>query len=236
MVLTDLSIRLAGGRLGFLLIHGLGGTPMELRYVAQGLAQAGHTVHVPQLIGHCGTVEELKAIFGPESTEATTWADIRPGWPADAIGRYQPGVDSGTFDYFTEEINGELDASTQAGTFSEDDNQLVQGVAGDPNGIGYFGYAYYAENTDKLKAVPIDSGTGCVAPSPESVRDGTYTPLSRPLFVYPSKAALARPEVKAFFDFYLANVSTLAPAVGYVDMPAEELQATVDVLEAAVGN
>jgi phosphate transport system substrate-binding protein len=207
--------------------------PIELKVAYDGLS-----VVVPSSNDwvDCLTVAELKAIFGPESTDETTWADIRAGWPAEKIGRYQPGVDSGTFDYFTEEINGETDASTQAGTFSEDDNQLVAGVAGDPNGIGYFGYAYYEENTDKLKVVPVDGGSGCVTPSPDTVRDGTYAPLSRPLFVYAAKSTLSRPEVAAFFDYYLANVPAIAPEVGYVALPDAELQQTLAALQAALGN
>ncbi len=209
-----------------------------IEYAELKVAYDGLSVVVPSANDwvDCLTVAELSAIFGPSATAETTWADIRSGWPADPIKTYQPGVDSGTFDYFTEEINGELDASTQAGTFSEDDNQLVAGVAGDPNGIGYFGYAYYAENTDKLKIVPVDGGSGCVTPSPDTVRDGTYTPLSRPLYVYPSMAALARPEVAAFFEYYLANVATLAPEVGYVEMPDADLQASLAALAAATGN
>jgi len=207
--------------------------PVELKVAYDGLS-----VVVPSSNTwvDCLTIAELKAIFGPESTDATTWADVRAGWPAEKIGRYQPGVDSGTFDYFTEVINGEVDASTQAGTFSEDDNQLVAGVAGDPNGIGYFGYAYYEANTDKLKVAQIDGGAGCVAPSPETVQDGSYAPLSRPLFIYAAKSTLSRPEVAAFYDFYLANVPTIAPEVGYVALPDAELQQTVAALQTAMGN
>ncbi|MET1232658.1 MAG: PstS family phosphate ABC transporter substrate-binding protein [Candidatus Limnocylindrales bacterium] len=207
--------------------------PVELKVAYDGLSVV---VNPQNTWVDCLTVAELKAIFGPTATADTTWADIRGGWPADAIKTYQPGVDSGTFDYFTEEINGELDASTQAGTFSEDDNQLVAGVAGDSNGIGYFGYAYYEANQNKLKVVPVDGGGGCVTPSPDTVRDSSYTPLSRPLFVYPSKQSLARPEVAAFFAYYLANVATLAPEVGYIEMPDADLQASLAALAAATGN
>jgi phosphate transport system substrate-binding protein len=147
-----------------------------------------------------------------------------------------PGADSGTFDYFTEVINGEVDAATQNATQSEDDNVLVTGVAGDENAISFFGYAYYVENTDKLKAVEVDGGTGCVAPTEATINDGTYKPLSRPLFIYPDVAkAKARPELKAFVDFYLANTSTLSAEVGYVAMPADALQKEVDEWTAAVG-
>jgi phosphate transport system substrate-binding protein len=209
-----------------------------IEYVELPVAYDGLSVAVnPQNTWvDCLTVAELSAIFGPTSTAETTWADIRAGWPADPIERFQPGVDSGTFDYFTEEINGELDASTQAGTFSEDDNQLVAGVANDTNGIGYFGFAYYEASADKLKLVPVDGGSGCITPGPDTIRDQSYAPLSRPLFVYPSKQALARPEVAAFFQYYLDNVSTLAPEVGYVELPDAELQASKDALTAALGN
>ena len=113
----------------------------------------------------CLTVEQLATIYGPDSKEGITWADVDPSWPAEPIDAYMPGADSGTFDYFTEEINGEVDVAAQWPTQSEDDNILVTGVAGDKNAIGFFGYAYFVENQDKLKAVEIDGGAGCVAPT-----------------------------------------------------------------------
>ena len=119
-----------------------------------------------------------------------------------------PGADSGTFDYFTEVINGEVDAATQFATQSEDDNVLVTGVAGDVNAIGFFGYAYFVENQDKLKALEVDGGSGCVAPTEATINDGSYAPLSRPLFIYPDVGkAKTRPELKAFVDYYLDNAT-----------------------------
>jgi phosphate transport system substrate-binding protein len=173
------------------------------------------------------TVDELKKIWGPEST-VKTWKDVRPEWPAEEIKLYAPGTDSGTFDYFTEEINGKSGAIRQDFTPSEDDNVLVQGIAGDKNALGFFGFAYYIENKDKLKAVKIDSGQGPVGPSFETIADGSYTPLSRPIFIYVNKAELKRPEVKEFVKFYMENAKELVPQVGYValsdDKYAENLK------------
>jgi phosphate transport system substrate-binding protein len=147
-----------------------------------------------------------------------------------------PGADSGTFDYFTEEINGELDAATQFATPSEDDNVLVTGVAGDVNAIGFFGYAYFVENQDKVKAIGVDGGEGCVEPTEETINTNEYSPLSRPLFIYPDVGdARERPELKAFVDFYLENTDTLSAEVGYIPLPDDVLQAEKDEWAAAVG-
>lgn len=166
------------------------------------------------------TVEELKKIWEPNST-IKTWKDVRAEWPAETIKLYAPGTDSGTFDYFTETINGESGAIRQDFTASEDDNILVQGVAGDKNAIGFFGFAYYEENQDKLKLVKIDNGNGPILPSFESIKDGTYAPLSRPLYLYVNTASLERPEVKAFVKFYIENAKELSAAVGYISSPDE---------------
>jgi phosphate transport system substrate-binding protein len=174
----------------------------------------------------CMTVDELKRIWEPNST-VTTWQDVRPEWPAEEIKLYGPGTDSGTFDYFTEAIVGEEDASRPDFTASEDDNVLVQGIAGDQYGLGYFGYAYYAENTDKLKLVAVDGGAGCVAPSPETVKSGEYTPLSRPLFIYFNNTAIERPEVAAFAKYYLEQAGTLVPQVGYVALDSASYTASL---------
>jgi phosphate transport system substrate-binding protein len=147
-----------------------------------------------------------------------------------------PGADSGTFDYFTEEINGEVDAATQFATQSEDDNVLVTGVSGDVNAIAFFGYAYYVENTDKVSAVEVDGGEGCVAPTDETINSNEYQPLSRPLFIYPDVGkAKERPELKAFVDFYLDNTSALSAEVGYIALPDDLLQVEKDEWAAAVG-
>ena len=162
----------------------------------------------------CLTVEELSRIWGPGS-EVQRWSDVRPGWPEEEVRLYGPGTDSGTFDYFTEVINGESGASRPDFQASEDDNILVQGVAGDTYSLGYFGYAYYAENAGRLKLVQVDGGAGCVAPTDETIEDGSYAPLSRPLFVYVRHSALDRPEVRAYVDFMLEEAPTLVPATGY---------------------
>ena len=184
----------------------------------------------------CLTVDELNTIFGPDSPEVITWADVRPGLPADRIVRFIPGADSGTFDYFTEEISGETKASTTFATQSEDDNVLVTGVSGDVNAIGYFGYAYFEENQDKVKAIGVDGGDGCVEPTPETINTNEYSPLSRPLFIYPNVgAAQERPELKAFVDFYLENTNTLSAEVGYIALPDDLLAAEKAEWAAAVG-
>jgi phosphate transport system substrate-binding protein len=184
----------------------------------------------------CLTVEQLKRIWAPGSSVAS-WRDLRPDWPAEEIRLYGPGTDSGTFDYFTEVINGESGASRPDYQASEDDNILVQGVAGDEFALGYFGYAYYAENTDRLKVVQVDGGQGCVAPSRETIEDGSYAPLSRPLFVYVSHAALRRPEVRAYVDFMLEEASVLVPATGYRPLSdAEYAEGLARIEEAAGGS
>jgi phosphate transport system substrate-binding protein len=184
----------------------------------------------------CLTVEELATIYGPDSPEQLLWSDVRDDFPAEEVERYMPGADSGTFDYFTEEINGETDAATTFAVQSEDDNQLVTGVAGDTYAIAFFGYAYYVENTDKLKAVEVDGGDGCVAPTEDTINDNSYSPLSRPIFIYPDVGkAKERPELKAFVDFYLENTNALSAEAGYVALPDDLLQAQKDAWAAAVG-
>lgn len=163
------------------------------------------------------TVDELAKIWAPDST-VVNWSDIRPEWPAEKIKFYAPGTDSGTFDYFTEEINHKPGAIRTDITPSEDDNVLVQGIAGDKNAIGFMGYAYYVENQDKLKVIKIDAGNGAVEPSFETIKGGTYAPLSRPIFIYVNKLALKRPEVKEFIKFYLTEGRELISAVGYVPL------------------
>jgi phosphate transport system substrate-binding protein len=170
----------------------------------------------------CLTVEQLKAIWSPDS-EVAKWSDINPEWPANEIKLYGPGTDSGTFDYFTEKIVGEEGKSRDDYMSSEDDNSLVTGIAGDTYGLGYFGLAYYEENQEKLKLLGVDSGDGnCIKPSKETVRDLSYKPLSRPLYIYVRKSALERPEVRSFVKFYMDNVTGLVEKVGYVPMPEDE--------------
>jgi phosphate transport system substrate-binding protein len=159
------------------------------------------------------------------------WSDVRSGWPNNEIHLFGAGTDSGTFDYFTEAIAGKEDASRGDYTSSEDDNVIVQGVSGDEYALGYFGYAYYEENKDKLKLVAIDdedaaNGESPILPSPETVKDGTYRPLSRPIFVYPKVSALDRAEVAAFMEFYLTEGVPLVREVGYIPLTDREYEMT----------
>lgn len=182
----------------------------------------------------CLTIDELKTMWEPAAQgQVTNWNQVRSDFPDAPLVLYGPGTDSGTFDYFTDEINGEEGASRGDFTASEDDNVLVQGVAGDVNALGYFGYAYYVENQDSLKAVEIDGGSGCVAPNEEGVLNGTYAPLSRLLFIYVSKNAIAeRPEVKAFIDFYTdpANKELVAET-GYVPLTDDKYAEVKELLK-----
>ena len=177
----------------------------------------------------CLTVAELKAIWEPGS-QIDNWSQVRAGFPDARIRLYGPGTDSGTFDHFTEEIVGEVQAARNDYVASEDDNVLVVGINGDRNALGFFGYAYYSVNADKLKAVGIDAGEGCVYPTSETIESGEYSPLSRPLFIYVSAESYRRPEVKAFVDFYIDNAATLVAEVGYVQLSEAEYEATRDAL------
>jgi phosphate transport system substrate-binding protein len=176
------------------------------------------------------TVTELKKLWEPAAQSTITrWNQIRAGWPDREIHLFGAGVDSGTFDYFTEAIVGKEDQSRGDYTSSEDDNDIVQGVAGDELALGYFGYAYYEENKDKLKIVPVDdgddsNGKGPIAPSPDTVKNGTYRPLSRPIFIYPKIKALERTEVRNFIDFYLTNGVSLVREVGYIPLADREYE------------
>jgi phosphate transport system substrate-binding protein len=166
------------------------------------------------------TVADLKKIWEPAAEgKVMKWNQVTPTWPDTALKLYGPGVDSGTFDYFTEAIVGKSRSSRGDFTASEDDNVLVQGIASDRGGLGFFGYAYYAENPDKLKLVGIDGGKGPVLPSLQTVMDGTYAPLSRPIFIYVNKKSMERPEVKEFVEFYLKNASALVKQVKYIPLP-----------------
>jgi len=176
------------------------------------------------------TVEQLKEMWKPGST-IMNWSDIDPTWPNEKIVFYAPGVDSGTFDYFTEAIVGELDAMRADYTGSEDDNVLVQGIAGDKYAIGFFGFAYYEENADKLKLVGVDKGAGAILPSFETIANGTYAPLSRPLYIYVNKASLEREEVLEFVTFYLENAKELVADVGYVPLPDADYEASLELLK-----
>ena len=171
----------------------------------------------------CLTVDQLNMIWKPESEGVVThWNQVDPSWPNEEIKMYAPGVDSGTFDYFTEAINGDGGVSRGDFVASEDDNVLVQGVYGDRYSIGYFGYAYYAENKDKVKVVAIDGGNGCVAPTDEVIANGTYAPLSRPLFIYVRADAAQEEHIAEFVRYYLSGEGQeLAASVGYIPFPGE---------------
>lgn len=178
------------------------------------------------------TVDELKKMWEPKAQGSIkTWKQVNGAWPDKPLKLFGPGADSGTFDYFTEAIVGKAKSSRGDFTASEDDNVLVQGVTGDAGGLGYFGYAYYEENQNKLRSVPIvaKAGAPAVSASPESVMNGTYQPLSRPLFIYVNATAAAfKPEVKEFINFYLANAASMSKEVKYVPLPAHEYKAVSD--------
>ncbi len=172
----------------------------------------------------CLTTDELKKLWEPEAKgKITSWSQVRDGFPDKDLSFYSPGTDSGTFDYFTEAINGDGGAIREDLTPSEDDNVLVQGVQGDEGAIGYFGYAYYAENKDGINVVAIDNsadeGENCVEPSLETVESSTFVPLARPIFIYVKKAALDKPEVKAFVEFYMdASNKSYVADTGYIPL------------------
>jgi phosphate transport system substrate-binding protein len=177
------------------------------------------------------TVAELHKIWKRGST-VKTWKDIRPNWPDQKIRLYGPGTDSGTFDYFTEVINGKSQASRSEFTKSEDDNVLVNGVAGDKGSLGYFGFAYYVENKDKLKVVPIRQGNKKpVAPTITTINNGSYAPLSRPIFIYVNLQSAKRPEVREFIRFYLKHATELVTEVGYVPLPDQDYQKYLNQFE-----
>jgi phosphate transport system substrate-binding protein len=182
----------------------------------------------------CLTTDQLQTIWGPGSKVAN-WNQIDPAFPDQELSLFGPGTDSGTFDYFTDEINGEEGASRSDYSASEDDNTIVTGVSGEKGGLGYFGFSYFEENQDALKAVEIDGGDGCVAPSVETAQEGTYKPLSRPLYVYAKKEALARPEVEAFIRYMLENEQAIAEKSQFVPLTDEQLEKANTELEAAVG-
>jgi phosphate transport system substrate-binding protein len=182
----------------------------------------------------CLTVDQLKALWEPGS-KVKTFSEAGEGLPNTPVKLFGPGTDSGTFDFFTDQINGEEGASREDYEASEDDNQLVTGVSGTEGGLGYFGFSYYEQNTDKLNLVQVDSGDGCVAPSAETVQDGSYKPLSRPLFIYPSDKALERPEVKAFVEFYLENQAEITEQALFVPMTDEQLTKSQDAVAKLAG-
>lgn len=196
----------------------------KIEYIELPVAYDGLSVIVSKenTIAQDITVEELKKAFG--DTNVKTWKDIRASWPAEPLKVYSPGHDSGTYDYFVEAILGK-DAKVRGdAVFSEDDNVLVKGVSGDKNGIAFFGVAYYEENQEKLRAVPVvnPKTKKPELPTLENVMSGTYAPLSRPIFIYVTTTAAALPEVKSFIDFYMDNGGKLTKQVGYIPLMPEE--------------
>ncbi|NGO08466.1 PstS family phosphate ABC transporter substrate-binding protein [Streptomyces sp. HC44] len=182
----------------------------------------------------CLTVEQLKKIWEPGS-KVNNWNQVDSKFPSEKLELFGAGTDSGTFDYFTDAINGEEGASRTDYSPSEDDNVTVQGVSGSKGGLGYFGLSYYEENKDKLKALKIDGGDGCVEPTTETVQDGTYKPLSRPLFIYPKATSLEKAEVEAFVEFYVENHADIAEKAQFVPLNSEqeaELKKDLDALKA----
>jgi phosphate transport system substrate-binding protein len=190
----------------------------EVQVANDGIA----VVTNPNLKVDCLTVDQLKKVWEPKSKVASL-ADVDPSLPDAELALFGPGTDSGTFDFFTDEINGEEGASREDYQASEDDNQLVTGVEGSEGGMGYFGFSYYEQQQDKLNLVGVgESADSCVKPSKETIQDGSYSPLSRPLFMYPSAKAMARPEVKAFMDFTVENQQTIAEASQIVPLTEEQ--------------
>jgi phosphate transport system substrate-binding protein len=183
----------------------------------------------------CLTTDQLKEVWN-KGSKVKSLSELDPSLPDTQLSLYGPGTDSGTFDFFTDEINGEEGVTREDYEPSEDDNQLVTGVEGDEGGLGYFGFSYYEGAADQLNLVGVDAGDGCVKPSTETIQDGTYKPLARPLFMYPSSEAVKRPEVKAFMDFVIANQEDIATAAKIVPLTAEQAtKAEADLKSAESG-
>lgn len=186
----------------------------------------------PALKVQCLTTDQLKQVW-EKGSKVKSLSEVDSALPDTELSLFGPGTDSGTFDYFTEAINGEEGNSRTDYQPSEDDNVLVEGVAGDDGGLGYFGFSYFEENQDKLNLVAVDGGEGCVTPSAETIQSGEYAPLSRPLFMYVSEDALAKPEVKAFLDYAITNNGEIAEASKYVPMSEEQTTKSEETLNAA---
>jgi phosphate transport system substrate-binding protein len=199
----------------------------EIQVANDGIA----VVTNPDLKVDCLTTAELKKLWN-QGSKVKSLSEINPKLPDTQLSLFGPGTDSGTFDFFTDVINGEEGVSREDYQPSEDDNILVQGVAGESGGLGYFGHSYYEQNKDKLNLVKVDGGGGCVEPTTETIQSGEYKPLSRPLFMYPNLKALKRPEVKAFLDYVVANYQAIADASQIVPMSSEQ----ADKSTAALGS
>jgi phosphate transport system substrate-binding protein len=211
----------------------------KIQYIELPVAYDGLAVIVnPQNTwADCIKVKELKAMWEPQAQgRISKWSQVRPGWPDSEIHLFGAGVDSGTYDYFTEAIVGKEHSSRGDFQSSEDDNTIVQGIASDRLALGFFGVAYYAENKDKLKLIGIDdendeNGKGCIHPSTESVEKGLYQPLARPLFIYVRKDAAEKPQVNAFTKFYIEKAAELVGEVGYIALPKEAYQLALQRFE-----
>lgn len=202
---------------------------LELPVAYDGIAVVAHADNT---FVDCLTTDELRRVWEPGS-RLRLWSELRAEWPAEPIQLYGPGPNNGTFDYFTDVIVGSEGSARTDYTASADPNILVQGISGDAGSLGYFGFAYYEHNQSRLKLLGVDSGSGCVQPSRESIEGGAYSPLSRPLFIYINRAELERPEVRAFLTFYLENAAALAPQVGYVPLAADMYQRSLELLGGA---
>jgi phosphate transport system substrate-binding protein len=203
---------------------------VELRVATDALT---NVVNLENDWASCLTVEQLNAIWKPKST-VTNWSQVDPSYPDQALKLYGAGTDSGTFDYFTDVINGEEGASRTDFSATEDDNVTVQGVSGDKGALGYFGFSYFEENQDKLKALEVDAGSGCVAPSVETAQNDTYTPLSRPLFMYVKLSSLQDNEsVSEFMTYTLENAETIATEAQFVPLNQEQIAEQQQALEDA---
>ena len=192
-------------------------TYKEVQVANDGIA----VVTNPELKVDCLTTDQLKKVWN-QGSKVKSLSEVDPKLPDAELSLFGPGTDSGTFDFFTDEINGEEGVSREDYQPSEDDNVLVQGVAGEPGGLGYFGHSYYEQNKSKLNLVKVDGGDGCVEPTIETIQSGEYKPLSRPLFMYPSAKALKRPEVKAFMDYIVENQQDIADASQIVAMNQQQ--------------
>lgn len=199
----------------------------ELHVATDALTVAVH----PDLAVDCLTVDQLVALFGPKS-KASNWNQIDPSFPDQKISFYIPGTDSGTYDYMAADVVADESETLRSDVeSSEDDNILVQGISGTEGAVGFFGYSYYEENQDKLKALEIDSGSGCVAPSADTARDGSYTPLARPLFIYVKNSSYADSKAtKAYVDFYIDNLPSIAKAAQFIPLSDEDYTSTKDAL------
>ena len=182
----------------------------------------------------CLTTDQLKKIWD-KGSKVDNWNQVDPKFPDEPLKLFGPGTDSGTFDYFTDSINGEEGRSRTDYNATEDDNVTVQGVSGTKGGLGYFGLSYYEENQDKLNLVQVDGGGGCVTPNTDTVQSGKYKPLSRPLFIYPKDSSLKKPEVKAYIDYYLQNEPTLTEQAKFVPLTPEQKAASDKKVQALAG-